>query len=131
MTTASANFDYKRDRVYRVSRKIVPINIPAGAASTIGTTDIDLNGRIVKMIYDVPALVGVDTTVTFAILDADTSSYYSKASIPEGAKTVDDSMVAAATPQGIAVAGTMTVKATASAAQVGTAADINVIIFLV
>jgi hypothetical protein len=129
MVTTTSNFDQKRDKAYPVRRKVVPITI--AAEGTIGSTTLDLNGRVIKMIYDVPALVGAATTVTFAILDEDTTSHYSKATIPEGAVTVDSTMVAAATPHGVVVAGAMTIKATASAAQTGAAAAINVIIFLV
>lgn len=80
------------------------------------------------MIYDVPDLTGAGT-LTIDLLNEDTTNLYTKAAIAENAKTVDISMVAAATPDGIPVCETVTVKATASAgAQTGDQ-TINVIIY--
>lgn len=129
MVTATTEFDQKRDMPFPIRRKVVPVTIAADG--TIGTTNIGLNGRIIKMIYDVPALVDGAHTVTIAILDEDTTSHYSKATLPDATITVDNTMVAAATPHGVVVAGTMTVKATASGAQTGVAASINIIILLI
>lgn len=102
---------------YPIARKVVTVTIANG--QSVGQANAVLNGHIERMIYDVPDLTGVGT-LTVDLLDEDTTNLYSKAAIPENAKTVDNGMVAAATPNGIAVVETVTIKATASAgAQTG------------
>jgi hypothetical protein len=128
MVTVLTTEDKRGDPIYPVGQRVIPITI--AAEGTVGSTSQEVCGRIVKMIYDVPALVGT-TTVTIAVLDADGTSHYSKASVAEGAKTLDVGMVAAATPHGIVVAGNITFQATATNAQTGAAATISVIVYVI
>lgn len=128
VATVLTTLDQRRDPAYPMGMRVIPITILATASS--GEATIGLSGRILKMVYDVPNLTGAGT-LTVDVLDEDDSSYYQKTTIAENAKSVDVGMVAAATPHGIPVAGSVTFVATASAGAQATDMLINVIVYII
>lgn len=125
--TACITTDYRNSSPSNpISRRKVDITIPKD--DTVGTATAGINGRIIRISYDVPALDGVATTVTSVLSDEDGTALYTKSAIAEGVKTNDNGMVAAATPHGIVFVGKLTITATASAAQ--TTADVLISVIL-
>lgn len=108
---------------YRIKKKRIVVTI-AAEGTTANVDSESINGRIVGVLVDCPALVGT-TTLTVTIKDADGFTLFTKASIAEGAKTniYVDAVPAALN---IPVAGPVNVTCLASNAQTGAAAIIPV-----
>lgn len=112
---------------YNIQRYVQTVTILAD-----GTTQADptsyVNGRIVGILANVPALVGT-TTLTLAITDADGYTVFSKASIAEGAKYAAF-IDANNQPLQLPVAGILTLTVTASNAQTSVAAPIPIVLLI-
>ena len=99
----------------KMVRLKIPVVIDFSAHTTVGETDIRMNGIIREMATTIGALTGGPATVTLAIVDTDDVPQFSQASIAEGATTIVQTWnsVNLAVP----VAGLVTVQLTASEAQ--------------
>ncbi|MCK4791606.1 MAG: hypothetical protein KAV87_48185 [Desulfobacteraceae bacterium] len=126
MSTKQASEDNRSDK-WPVAKKHVAVTIDPAVHTTIGETDVLLNGEIVGLLYDVPALDGT-VTVTFKLEDKDDVEYHTKASIAENAKTLEK-LLPDTSPQRFAFAGIATLQVTASGAQSSTN-DINVLVYM-
>lgn len=126
MTTLHASNDNRSDK-YPIAKKLVTITIDHTVHTTIGETDVSINGEIVGIIYDVPALDG-SVTVTFKLEDKDDVEYHTKASIAENAKTYEK-LLPDTSPERFAFAGMATFQCTVSGVQSSTN-DINVILLM-
>ncbi len=112
---------------YSIQRYSTSLVIPADD-TTIDSAAIPLNGRLVGIMADVPALVGT-TTLTLTVKDADGYTIYTKSSIPEGAKFaafVD----ANNQPLKLPLSGSFVITATASNTQTAAAATIPVVLLI-
>lgn len=112
---------------YNIKKKLVTVTIAADGTTANANSEV-LNGRIVAIMADVPALVGT-TTLTLTLKDSDGFTIYTKASIAEGAKFsayVDANNVPLALP----IAGVCNVTCTASNAQTGVEAPIPVTLLI-
>lgn len=126
MATLQASEDNRSDK-NPVAKKLVTITIDPAVHTTIGETDVLLNGEIVGIVYDVPALDGT-VTVTFKLEDKDDVEYHTKASIAEGGNTYEK-LLPDTSPERFAFAGMATLQVTASGVQ-SSAHDINVILYM-
>lgn len=127
--TACTSADNRKESAANpIARRKVDITIPD--EDTVGTVTFGVNGRIIGLTYDVPALDDGANTVTFVLSNEDGTALYTKATIPDAAYTQDRSMVGAASPNGIAFAGDLTITATASAAQTEGDTLISVILYI-
>lgn len=113
---------------YRIQRYKQTVTIAAEGTTKADPTTRVLNGYLVGIQADVPALVGT-TTLTLALTDEDGYTLYSKASIAEGAKFTefaDSNNVLRKIP----LTGIVTITVTASNAQTGAAAPIPVVLLI-
>lgn len=108
---------------YRMKKKTTVVTIAADG-TTANVDSEALNGRIVGVLVDCPALVGT-TTLTVTVKDADGFTLFTKASIAEGAKT---NLYVDATPAAlnIPVAGIVNITCLASNVQTAVPAVIPV-----
>lgn len=129
MTTVATNFDERGRNKWKfpVARQVVTVTVAQSA--TTGSALANLNGEVIGFVYDVPALTGTAATATFDLLDEDGQTWHSKASLAEGAKTIEK-LLPDATPYRFGVVGTQTYKFTCSTSQTTAAVDINVIVYL-
>ena len=126
MATLQATEDNRSDK-NPVAKKLVTITIDPAVHTTIGETDVLLNGEIVGIVYDVPALDGT-VTVTFKLEDKDDVEYHAKASIAENTKTYEK-LLPDTSPERFAFAGMATLQCTVSGVQTSTN-DINVLVYM-
>ena len=126
MATLQASEDNRSDK-NPVAKKLVAVTIDPAVHTTIGETDVLINGEIVALVYDVPALDGTPT-VTFKLEDKDDVEYHTKASIAEGAKTYEK-LLPDTSPERFAFAGMATLQCTVSGVQTSTN-DINVLVYM-
>lgn len=106
-----------------MKRKLTTVTIAADG-TTANVDSEPLNGRRVGVLVDCPALVGT-TTLTVTVKDQDGFTLYTKASIPESAKSnyyVDGSSVALNIP----ISGIANITCTASNTQTAVPAVIPV-----
>ena len=129
MTTLCTSNDPRNyGGLYPVARKLVTVTIVDEATS--GTSTAPINGRILAIIADVPALTG-SSTIAIDIQDEDgTNLFAQKASLAESTKTRWD-LQAAATPHGAVCCGTVTFKCTGSEAQTDGDKVINLIAYYI
>lgn len=111
---------------YAINRSSSTVTIAAG--QTVGEKTAKLYGILKGILLNVPQLVGT-TTLTIDIIDEDSFTVYSKASIAENAKTTIF-LDAQNNPLHIPVSGEYTIRCTASNAQTGQAADIPVVLLV-
>lgn len=112
---------------YPIKRHSQTFTIPDEGTDITANTSKALNGTLVGILLDVPALDGT-TTLTITVKDADGYTLFSKASIAEGAKTsliLDGSLA-----MNIPISGILSVTLLASNAQTTAAVPIPVV-FLV
>ena len=112
----------------RISRHEATVTIDISESTTVGETDIQINGLVRMMAVEVPALTGEATTVTLKLEDKNDNEQFSQASIAEGGSTViklqnTDCNLA------VPVCETTTLQITASAAQETTDKDIVVVLW--
>lgn len=103
-------------------------SITIAADGTTADTTASLNGILVGVMADVPALVGT-TTLTIAITDAGGYTIFSKASIAEGAKYAQF-VDANNHPLRLPLSGNHTITVTASNAQTADDAVIPVVLLI-
>lgn len=113
---------------YGIQRYTQTVTILADGTTANAPTTRSLNGYLVGVLADVPALVGT-TTLTIAITDAAGYTLYSKDSIAEGAKFTDFAD-ANNVLRRIPVSGILTITVTASNAQTAAAAPIPVVLLI-
>jgi len=111
----------------KITRLETTVTIDISESTTIGETDVKINGIIRQMAVTVPALTGEATTVTFKIEDADDIEQFSQATIAEGASTVISTY--SSLNLQIPVCNTTTLQITASAAQETADKDVVVTIW--
>ena len=126
MATLQASEDNRSDK-NPVAKKLVAVTIDPAVHTTIGETDVLLNGEIVGLVYDVPQLDDTPT-VTFKLEDKDDVEYHAKASIAENAKTYEK-LLPDTSPERFAFAGMATLQCTVSGVQTSTN-DINVLVYM-
>ncbi len=130
MATICGSYDNRRSGIMTpVARKLVTVTI-ANAAQT-GYTVVDINGRILAIIADVPDLTGVAETLALDLQDEDgTNLFAQKATIAENTKTRLDYQ-AAATPHGAICAGGVKFLCTTSIGVQTGAKTINLIVYYI
>ena len=126
MATLQASEDNRSDK-NPVAKLLVPVTIDPAVHTTIGETDVLLNGEIVGIVYDVPQLDDTPT-VTFKLEDKDDVEYHAKASIAENTKTYEK-LLPDTSPERFAFAGMATLQCTVSGVQTSTN-DINVLVYM-
>lgn len=126
MTTLQHSEDNRSDK-NPIAKKLVTVTIDHTVHTTIGETDVLINGEIVGFVYDVPQLDGA-VTVTFKLEDKDDIEYHTKAAIAENAKTYEK-LLPDTSPERFAFAGLATLQVTASGVQSATY-DINVLVLM-
>lgn len=126
MATLQASEDNRSDK-NPVAKILVPVTIDPAVHTTIGETDVLLNGEIVGLVYDVPQLDDTPT-VTFKLEDKDDVEYHAKASIAENTKTYEK-LLPDTSPERFAFAGMATLQCTVSGVQTSTN-DINVLVYM-
>ena len=126
MATLQASEDNRSDK-NPVAKLLVPVTIDPAVHTTIGETDVLLNGEIVGLVYDVPQLDDTPT-VTFKLEDKDDVEYHAKASIAENTKTYEK-LLPDTSPERFAFAGMATLQCTVSGVQTSTN-DINILVYM-
>ena len=126
MATLQASEDNRSDK-NPVAKLLVPVTIDPAVHTTIGETDVLLNGEIVGIVYDVPQLDDTPT-VTFKLEDKDDVEYHAKASIAENTKTYEK-LLPDTSPERFVFAGMATLQCTVSGVQTSTN-DINVLVYM-
>jgi len=112
---------------YRIQRYNQTVTIAADGTTQTDST-ANLNGYLVAIMANVPALVGT-TTLTISLVDPDGYTLYSKASIAEGARFTefaDGNNVLRKIP----LSGIHQITVTASNAQTGAAAPIPIALLI-
>lgn len=110
-----ASEDNRADK-YPIAVKSVDVHIDVSASTTVGETDVMINGEVLALVYDVPDLDGTTPTITFKVENKDDTEIHSKASIAENGKTLEK-LLPDTSPQRFPVAGLTTFQVTASEAQ--------------
>lgn len=101
---------------FRISRKKYSLSLTHGAAATTASTTADLNGVLSEIIIKTPAAVDAGATATVNIIDSDTNTIYTKATLAANATSIN----LLTNDLKVPICGTVTVQVVFSAAQTAT-----------